>query len=207
MVYTIVALPQDDQLHKLNTIRNYFYQNGFRQRVSKCKENAHITLLQLKDSLSKNFWSEVESSLINTRKINLTNFQIILQEHDRIKKNPERNKKYPEWCGRFALFFPKNQNLIHTAKKIRKIAENFDVDDSLAYAQNIANTTWEYRDQQDIFNYLANHMNLCNYIRLDKMHLAATYFKQHFNTQSLIIDKIALADDKGQLVNISYLEK
>ena len=69
MVYTIVALPQDDQLHKLNTIRNYFYQNGFRQRVSKCKENAHITLLQLKDSLSKNFWSEVESSLINTRKI------------------------------------------------------------------------------------------------------------------------------------------
>ena len=86
MVYTIVALPQDDQLHKLNTIRNYFYQNGFRQRVSKCKENAHITLLQLKDSLSKNFWSEVESSLINTRKINLTNFQIILQEHDRIKK-------------------------------------------------------------------------------------------------------------------------
>ena len=96
MVYTIVALPQDDQLHKLTTIRNYFYQNGFRQRVSKCKENAHITLLQLKDSLSKNFWLEVESSLINTRKINLTNFQIILQEHDRIKKNPERNKKYPE---------------------------------------------------------------------------------------------------------------
>ena len=39
------------------------------------------------------------------------------------------------------------------------------------------------------------------------MHLAATYFKQHFNIQSLIIDKIALVDDKGQLVNISYLEK
>jgi len=30
---------------------------------------------------------------------------------------------------------------IELAKKIRKIAENFDVDDSLAYAQNIANAT------------------------------------------------------------------
>ena len=49
-----------------------------------------------KDLIIKNFWSEVENSLINTKKINLTNFQIILQEHDRIKKNPERNKKYPE---------------------------------------------------------------------------------------------------------------
>lgn len=39
------------------------------------------------------------------------------------------------------------------------------------------------------------------------MHLAATYFKQHFNIQSLIIDKIALVDNKGQLLNISYLKK
>lgn len=39
------------------------------------------------------------------------------------------------------------------------------------------------------------------------MHLATTYFKQHFNIQSLIIDKIALADDQGHLVNISYLDK
>ena len=96
---------------------------------------------------------------------------------------------------------------MHTAIKIRIFAENFDVDDSLAYAQNIANATWECWDPQDIFNYLANHMNLCNYIRLEKMHLATTYFKQHFNIQSLIIDKIALADDQGHLVNISYLDK
>jgi hypothetical protein len=50
MNYTLVALPQEKTLKKLNSIRHYLYTNGFRYTMTSPKGNAHITLLQLEIS-------------------------------------------------------------------------------------------------------------------------------------------------------------
>jgi hypothetical protein len=50
MKYTLVALPEETTLKKLNTIRTYFYTNGFRYTTTPPKGNAHITLSQLEIS-------------------------------------------------------------------------------------------------------------------------------------------------------------
>ena len=189
MSYTIVALPKDEYLIKLNTIKNYFYLNNFRYIIKTCQENAHITLLQLDWDIPNTLEEDIKH-LLKKEKINLIwDFSIVLQEH-----------KYPKWCGRFALFFPNNQQFIKIAQKIRKLTIKLGIDISLKYAQNIANAQGCPTENLNIFNYLANHMNICNYIRLEKMKEAESFFKENFQDTKIPFDKIALVDNQQHIL-------
>lgn len=200
MSYTIVALPKDQYLIKLNTIKNYFYLNNFRYTIKTCQENAHITLLQLDWDIPDTLEEDIKH-LLKKEKINLIwDFSIVLQEHTRIYKFPEWADKYPKWCWRFALFFPNNQQFIKIAQKIRKITIKLGIDISLKYAQNIANAQGCPTENLNIFNYLANHMNICNYIRLEKMKEAESFFKENFQDTKIPFDKIALVDNQQHIL-------
>ena len=205
MSYTIVALPKDPYLIKLNTIKNYFYLNNFRYTIKTCQENAHITLLQLDWDIPDTLEEDIKH-LLKKEKINLIwDFSIVLQEHTWIHKFPEWADKYPKWCGRFTLFFPNNQQFIKIAQKIRKLTIKLGIDISLKYAQNIANAQGYPTENLNIFNYLANHMNICNYIRLDKMKEAESFFKEKFQYTKIPFDKIALVDNKQNILWSIYL--
>lgn len=200
MSYTIVALPKDEYLIKLNTIKNYFYLNNFRYTIKTCQENAHITLLELDWDIPDTLEEDIKH-LLKKEKINLIwDFSIVLQEHTWIYKFPEWADKYPKWCGRFALFFPNNQQFIKIAQKIRKLTIKLGIDISLKYAQNIANTQGCRTENLNIFNYLANHMNICNYIRLEKMKEAESFFKENFQDTKIPFDKIALVDNQQHIL-------
>ena len=205
MSYTIVALPKDQYLIKLNTIKNYFYLNNFRYTIKTCQENAHITLLQLDWDIPDTLEEDIKH-LLKKEKINLIwDFSIVLQEHTWIYKFPEWADKYPKWCGRFALFFPNNQQFIKIAQKIRKLTIKLGIDISLKYAQNIANAQGYSTENLNIFNYLANHMNICNYIRLDRMKEAESFFKEKFQYTKILFDRIALVDNKQNILWSIYL--
>ena len=200
MSYTIVALPKDPYLIKLNTIKNYFYLNNFRYTIKTCQENAHITLLQLDWDIPDTLEEDIKH-LLKKEKINLIwDFSIVLQEHTWIHKFPEWADKYPKWCGRFTLFFPNNQQFIKIAQKIRKLTIKLGIDISLKYAQNIANAQGYSTENLNIFNYLANHMNICNYIRLEKMKEAESFFKENFQDTKIPFDKIALVDNQQHIL-------
>lgn len=200
MSYTIVALPKDQYLIKLNTIKNYFYLNNFRYTIKTCQENAHITLLQLDWDIPDTLEEDIKH-LLKKEKINLIwDFSIVLQEHTWIYKFPEWVDKYPKWCGRFALFFPNNQQFIKITQKIRKLTIKSGIDISLKYAQNIANAQGCPTKNLNIFNYLANHMNICNYIRLEKMKEAESFFKENFQDTKILFDKIALVDNQHHIL-------
>ena len=200
MSYTIVALPKDQYLIKLNTIKNHFYLNNFRYTIKTCQENAHITLLQLDWDIPNTLEEDIKH-LLKKKKINLIwDFSIVLQEHTWIYKFPEWVDKYPKWCGRFALFFPNNQQFIKIAQKIRKLTIKLGIDISLKYAQNIANAQGCPTENLNIFNYLANHMNICNYIRLEKMKEAESFFKENFQDTKILFDKIALVDNQHHIL-------
>ena len=205
MSYTIVALPKDPYLIKLNTIKNYFYLNNFRYTIKTCQENAHITLLQLDWDIPDTLEEDIKH-LLKKEKINLIwDFSIVLQEHTWIHKFPEWADKYPKWCGRFTLVFPNNQQFIKIAQKIRKLTIKLGIDISLKYAQNIANAQGYSTENLNIFNYLANHMNICNYIRLEKMKEAESFFKENFQDTKIPFDKIALVDNKQNILWSIYL--
>lgn len=205
MSYTIVALPKDQYLIKLNTIKNYFYLNNFRYTIKTCQENAHITLLQLDWDIPDTLEEDIKH-LLKKEKINLIwDFSIVLQEHSWIYKFPEWADKYPKWCGRFTLFFPNNQQFIKIAQKIRKLTIKLGIDISLKYAQNIANAQSYSTENLNIFNYLANHMNICNYIRLDRMKEAESFFKEKFQYTKILFDRIALVDNKQNILWSIYL--
>ena len=52
MSYTIVALPEDNVLKELQSIRNFFYENNFRYYNKPVSDKAHISLSVINDNLT-----------------------------------------------------------------------------------------------------------------------------------------------------------
>lgn len=205
MSFTIVALPEEKILKELNLLKSYFYQNGFRYSKKACKENAHITILQLSSQLPSDFYKQMYDLISTNNVFFLEDFLLSLEEHKRVFNLPEWEKKYPQGCWRFALLFPNNSKLIQLAQKIRTLTMELGIDHSLEYAQNIATTKWEPLENLDIFRYLCNHMNICNYIRLDKMIEAKRIFEKQFSAEKIVFDKIALIDNQQNIVRAIHL--
>jgi hypothetical protein len=51
MSYTIVALPENNILEELQSIRDYFYQNNFRYYNKPVSDLAHISLSVISDDI------------------------------------------------------------------------------------------------------------------------------------------------------------
>lgn len=200
MPLTLVALPQYDTLHQLNILKNYYYQNWFRVTPQICTENAHITLLELKHKIPPIFQTELRRLLAEEPPIILTHFHLFSKEHTWVSEIPELAEKFPNGCGRFTLLFPQNQKLVSLVKKIRKLALACDIDRSLEYVHRILEATWEKKVRVNIFDYLCNHMNLCNYMHFDRVWEAKAIFEKTFQAQEIVFDNIALVDEKHKIL-------
>ena len=190
MSYTIVALPENNILEELQSIRDYFYQNNFRYYNKPVSDLAHISLSVINDNLSDWFISELTKIFEWEKSFNLSNFVVHTQEHKRIFDIPEKREKYPNWCWWFTLLFPNNEHLVNTSKKIMDIANKYWIDETFEYAHKMA--WYEKKDINNIniHDFIANHMNICNYIRLEKMKEAKTIFESEFKYDLILIDKI-----------------
>lgn len=205
MGLTLVILPQDNTLQELNQLKNYYYQNWFRAKPQICKENAHITLLELNQKIPLIFQTELRKLLTREKPITLSKFHIYSEKHKWASEIPELVEKFPYGCGWFTLLFPENQKLISLVKKIRKLASVYNIDRSLEYVHRIIEATWEKKVRINIFDYLCNHMNLCNYIRFDRIWEAKAIFEKTFYAQEIVFDKIALVDERHKIIWIISL--
>ena len=138
MSYTIVALPEDNVLKELQSIRNFFYENIFRYHNKSVSDLAHISLSVINDNLTDWFISDLTESFEWEKFFNLSNFVVHIEEHKRIFDVPEKKEKYPDWCGRFTLLFPNNENLINSSNKIIDIANKYWIDETFEYAHKMA---------------------------------------------------------------------
>ena len=87
-------------------------------------------------------------------------------------------------------FIPNNEYLVNTSKKIIEISNKYWIDETFEYAHTMA--WYEKKDTNNIntHDFIANHMNICNYIRLEKMEEAKSIFKSEFKHNSILIDRI-----------------
>ena len=190
MSYTIVALPEESVLKELQSIRNFFYNHNFRYYNKPVSDKAHISLSVLADEIPEWFVSELIKNFEREKSFTLSNFIIRTQEHKRIYDIPEKREKYPNWCWWFTILFPNNKLLINTSKKVLTIANKYWIDKTFEYAYKMAWYEKKDIDNINIHDFIANHMNICNYIRLEKMSEAKTIFESEFKRNSILIDRI-----------------
>jgi hypothetical protein len=144
----------------------------------------------INDNLTDSFISDLSESFEWEKSFTLSDFVVHTEEHKRIFDIPEKKEKYPDWCGRFTLLFPNNEHLVNTSKKIMDIANKYWIDETFEYAHKMA--WYEKKDINNIniHDFIANHMNICNYIRLEKMEEAKAIFESEFKHNSILIDRI-----------------
>jgi len=200
MKYTLVALPQNDILEKLNNIRNYLYNNWFRYTNKPLKDNSHITLAQVEISdinKMEEIKNQFQKQLQNQWKFKITYKEVINREHKRIYDRPEFLAKYPNWCSRIALLF-EDKNLKELAQKLIAYSKELWIDTTYLYAKDIATSQWKIIEKKNCIEYVADHINICNYARLEKAGEAREYFIEEFKGD-IIIDKIWLVSETKEL--------
>ena len=203
MSYTIVALPEDNVLKELQSIRDYFYQNNFRYNNKPVSDLAHISLSVISDNMSDWFISDLTESFKWEESFTLSNFLVHTEEHKRIYDIPEKREKYPNWCWWFTILFPYNEHLINTSKKIIDIADKYWIDETFEYARTMAWYGKKDTNNINIHDFIANHMNICNYIRLEKMEEAKAIFESQFKHNSILIDRIWIRklNESGDIIH------
>lgn len=202
MSYSIVALPEDNVLNELQSIRNYFYNNNFRYNNKPVSDLAHISLSVVDDNLSEWFVSELTENFKWEKSFTLSDFIVHTEEHKRIFDIPEKKEKYPNWCWWFTILFPNDEHLVNTSKKIIAIADKYWIDETSEYAHTMARYERKDINKINIHDFIANHMNICNYIRLEKMEEAKILFESEFAHSSFLIDRIWIRklDKTGEIV-------
>ena len=190
MSYTLVALPENNALKELQSIRNFLYTHNFRYHNKPVSDKAHISLSVIDDNIPEWFMSDLAKDFKWEKSFTLTDFIVYTQEHKRIFDVPEKKEKYPNWCWWFTILFPNNEYLINTSKKIIDISNKYWIDETSEYALTMA--WYEKKDINNInlYDFIANHMNICNYIRLEKMEEAKAIFESEFKHNSILIDRI-----------------
>ncbi|MBL8015253.1 MAG: hypothetical protein JNK26_03645 [Candidatus Doudnabacteria bacterium] len=186
--YTLVALPEKQTLGKLNAVRTYLYTNGFRYQNNLPKNDVHITLAELATE-------EAELPALRTELQNILE-KIhpfgISYDHVTNKIHPA-SEKYPNGSAWIALYFKEN--------RLRDLAQLLD----LHLISKDISTTKEYvaalgiNPEENLYSNIANHMNLCNYARVEKAQEAKDYVEQNA-PKSFVIDKVALRDDVGSII-------
>ena len=91
-----------------------------------------------------------------------------------------------------------DQHLKTLAQNILYCAQKLDIDITHLYAKNIAISQGKPFRKEDSIEYIADHMNICNYTRIDKAQAAKQYFLQNFD-ENIIIDKIGLVSESQNL--------
>ena len=187
--YTFVALPEKHILEKLNAVRTYLYTNGYRYSTILPKNNVHITLAQAGLPPETNL--NLLRKDLQTELAEVTSFEV---EYDYItdKINPA-NEKYPQGSAWIALHF-QNDNLRDLTIKIDTYLLSKGMSETKDYVKELG-----LNPEINLYSQIADHMNLCNYARVDRMEEARKYISENVSNK-FAITTIALRDSVGNQV-------
>jgi hypothetical protein len=186
--YTIVALPEQGALQTLNEIRRYLYTNDYRYSNQPPVNDVHITLAQAEIAEGN---LEVLQESLKAKLETLPSFEISYA-YVTDKVHPA-NEKYPQGSAWISLYFEDPQ--------LQALARLID---SHLLAERIS-TTKEYVAElgldpnEDLYSKIADHLNLCNYARVEKAAEAKKYVEDNA-PRNFRINTVALRDSTGKVI-------
>lgn len=201
MRYTLVALPEANIATKLNDLRKYFYMNNYRYENREPTGIIHITLAQLEMEQSHEniLYSEIKKAWTQWEKILLKDVYCVNKTHDRIVSDPIFSQKYPNGCAQVALFFDSIE-LKNMTRSLHNICDTLEINNSQSYIENIKKCLPPGKQSGPRENYIADHINTCNYCRIEKGAEAKEMVEKTIQNENIYIFTIALTDSQWKTV-------
>ena len=178
--YIITLVPEDNTLKLLDDVKSYFYANDFKFKRKVNASNSHITISECKEPVS---WKKFKEDLL----IITSNFYAIEATVQRITDEIKFTEKHPDGEGWVALLFD-DENI----KKLFYKLENYLDDQTISLNNEYIDAIRTERcEQLEIFDCIANHLNLCNHCRPEKIMDAKGYIEKSV-PKNIIFDKIVI---------------
>jgi len=150
--FFIIALPSEADLQKLNKIRLFFNENGFREEITHTVNDAHITLA----SGTYEEITDIEKikQLFETELKQLKPFSINYDHVTNVHKpaNDEQQKEH-NWI---ALRFYDN-NLLKLSRFCEKLLEDLNLSTTRDYVEYVHTVDPSSKDESIV----GDHMNMC----------------------------------------------
>lgn len=189
MTYSLVAIPIQEDLILLNNLRNYIYQNDFRFKNKQLGSDTHITLtsLVMNEVQIDGLKQLLEKNVERMKPFTLTN-----KDWELTKENKEPNYKIDRPYTWIALKFPKLKSLYELLDTLTK---ELGVNNSGEYIKKVMEIESTGKDGE----YIANHINLSNYTRIERADECWDYFNQKL-PKRVTFNRLALRDEKGNIL-------
>ena len=170
-IYHIVLLPEKKQREHLNKLKNKLYTWWYRYSKKPSSSDVHVSLVQVSFD-NKQIIDDLKKQLIDLAK-NYKNISLSYTEiTDKINKNiedKELSKNYPNWRWRVSfLFNNKNNKLWSITENCMKISDQLGINDMNSYIERIKIVKPKNKWTDNVLDYTANHMNICNYALPEK---------------------------------------
>ena len=199
-----------DHCGKETTISNQKYNENFEKyNLYTCKK-----CCQIKIKLTNNEKYGVDYPLQNVNIYNklketniykygvenvFQNIEIKNKIHERIWKDAEMIKKYPQWCCRNALLF-KDKSLMKLALDVNQALDKIWINKSKEYVNNIKKCLPVKQRSKEYIEHIADHMNISNYTRIEKWELAKEMILKKLKNLDIFIETIALYSSENEIV-------
>lgn len=195
MKYTLVAIPQEQDLKLLNNLRDYIYQNDFRFKNKPLDSDTHITLTEVILNNDEDI-ENLRLSLLNNIS-SLKQFSVSKSEWVLTKEEKELNYKIDLPYTWVALKFPQRKEIF---KVLYRLTKEMGINNNLEYINNIKKIEGEIPDEECI----ANHINLSNYTKREMGGRCWEYFNKNL-PEKIVFDRIGLRDGDGRFLFIEPL--
>lgn len=143
--------------------------------------------------------ADLEQELQSLNAFTISYNTITNKVHQWVYTNEEALQKYPEWCSWVAMLF----NDIEL-KKIATVCihtlQKYNADKTTEYSDNIKQCLPENERNGHILDYVADHMNICNYARIEKWTEAKALIEGVEEIKTFSIDTIAAYSDRNEIL-------
>jgi hypothetical protein len=189
--FTIVALPEEKTLQRLNDVRKKFYSEGFRYIDKPSESDAHITLAS--GVSNYDVFEKIKTDLTTLLK-EYKSFSISWANIVNETTPPNSKCKFAyNWV---ALIFD-DQSLRDFSNEINFYLQNQNISQTDRYVKNIENINFSRKSTIETYGDIANHMNLCNYCKPEKATEAENIINEKI-PKTFLIDRIALRLKDGR---------
>lgn len=200
-IYHIVALPEKSQRKLLNGLKDELYTWGYRYSLKPSSSDVHISLNQLvfdNPGIIPMIKTEIQK-LAQKYEIFSLPYTEITEKIYKETDNEELKSKYPNGRGWVSLIFSnKNTSLWLLTKELITIAKILHIDDSNSYIERIKTVKPKHERTDDILDYTANHMNICNYSLPEKTKEAKLIVEKNI-PKHIVFNTLALRNENWML--------
>jgi len=193
-IYHIVLIPEKKQRDRLNNLKNKLYAWWYRYTS---RGNSHDVHISLNEIYFDDMWliTTIKEKLSKIAKRYKPFTLPYLEITDKIYKqtnNKELNEKYPNgrwWVS--ILFNNKDNELWFLAEELITMAKLLHIDDMASYIDKIKSLKNKDEQSNNILDYTANHMNICNYALPEKASEAKAIIEKYI-PKEITFDTLAL---------------